>query len=251
VSRLLAEPSFQQDTVLRDAALANVRFLIEHTPVDPAFGALLDGRVSELFGTAKVKIRSSTNSEDLPNFSGAGLYDSYGAHATGSTAASVVVAKVFASVWNFRAFEERAFWNIDHRAVRMGCAINQAFADELANGVLITENIADPKIAGMYVNVQKGEEAVTNPTGGALPEIFSILSDTGYDVARQRFSSLSPGTPLLSGAEIASLFQAADVARQHFSRLYGRAVIQDIEFQLTPDHLIVFKQARPYTPTVR
>jgi hypothetical protein len=247
VARVLADPSFQQDTVLRDAVLGNVRYLVEHTAVDGAFGALLDARIAALFGTATVRIRSSTNSEDLPRFSGAGLYDSFSAHATGSDAGSRVVAKVFASVWNFRAYEERAFWNIDHRAVRMGCAINQAFTDELANGVLITENIADSKVAGMYVNVQQGEEAVTNPTGGALPEIFAILSDTGYDVARQRFSSLSPGTPLLSNAEIASLFQAGDLARQHFSTLYGRPVILDIEFKLTPEHVIVLKQARPYT----
>ena len=249
VTRMLAEPSFQQDTVLRDAVLGNVRYLIEHTAVDPAFGALLDARIAELFGTARVKIRSSTNCEDLPNFSGAGLYDSFGAHATGTEAGSRVVTKVFASVWNFRAYEERAFWNIDHQAVRMGCVINQAFTDELANGVLITENISDPKVAGMYVNVQKGEEEVTNPTGGALPEIFSILSDTGYDVARQRFSSLSPERPLLADAEIASLFQAGDLARRHFSDLYGRAVILDIEFKLTPEHVVVFKQARPYTPS--
>jgi pyruvate, water dikinase len=247
LDRVLEDPSFKQDTVLRDAVLDSVRYLIVHTPVDPAFGDLLDARIAELFGTAKVKIRSSTNSEDLPGFSGAGLYDSVGAYAAGKDAGSKVVAKVFASVWGFRAFEERAFWNIDHRAVRMGCAINQAFTDELANGVLITENVGDPGVYGMYVNVQKGEEEVTNPTGGALPEIFSILADTGYDVARLRFSSLSPGLPLLSAQEVASLYQAGDKARTHFSRLYGRHVILDIEFKLTPEHTIVFKQARPYT----
>ena len=215
--------------------------------MQPAFGQLLDARVAAVFGTAKVKIRSSTNSEDLPNFSGAGLYDSYGAYESGDRAASKVVTKLFASVWNFRAFEERAFWNIDHQAVRMGCAINQAFTDELANGVLITENIADPTVAGMYVNVQQGEESVTNPTNGALPEVLSILADTGYGVSRQRFSSLAPGIPLLSTAEVASLYEAGEKARAHFAEFYGPGVILDIEFKLTPAHEIVFKQARPYT----
>jgi phosphoenolpyruvate synthase/pyruvate phosphate dikinase len=247
VARMLAAPSFNQDTALRDAVLANLRYLMASSPVDPAFGTLLDTRVAAVFGTARVKIRSSTNSEDLPNFSGAGLYDSYGAHASGDDAASKVVAKVFASVWNFRAFEERAFWNIDHAAVRMGCAINQAFTNELANGVLITENIADPTVAGMYVNVQQGEESVTNPTNGALPEVFSILADTEYGISRQRFSSLAPGSSLLTDTEVASLYRAGDLARTHFAALYGPGVILDIEFKLTPAHEIVFKQARPYT----
>jgi phosphoenolpyruvate synthase/pyruvate phosphate dikinase len=246
VDRVLRDASFRQDTSLRDAFLAVLRSMIEQTPVDPAFGVLLDRRVAEVFGAAKVKLRSSTNAEDLPSFSGAGLYNSYGAHASGGDAASKVVTKVFASVWTFRAFEERSFWNIDHQAVRMGCAINQAFTDEIANGVLITENIADPSVYGMYANVQKGEVSVTNPTNGALPEIFSILPDALYAVSRQRFSSLSPEVPLLSHAEVASLYEAGDLVRTHFSRLYGRSVILEVEFKLTPEHVIVFKQARPY-----
>ena len=156
--------------------------------------------------------------------------------------------KVFASVWNFRAFEERSFWNLDHEAVRMGCAINQAFTNELANGVLITENIADPTVYGMYVNVQRGEAAVTNPKDGEQPEIFSVLADTNYQLVRQRFSSLSPDTPILSEAEVKNLYDAGARARDHFSKLYGRDVILDIEFKLTPEREIVFKQARPYTP---
>lgn len=248
VERLLADPNFNEDTALREAALAQLRYCIEHTPVDIEFGQLLDDAVFEVFQGAKVKLRSSTNSEDLPTFSGAGLYESYGAYARGDKAASKLVARVFSAIWSFRAFEERSFWNIDHEAVRMGCAINEAFVDELANGVLITQNIADPATYGMYVNVQKGEASVTNPEGGELPEIFSILADTNYQVSRSRFSSLSPNTPLLSEAEIKSLYAAGARAQEHFSRLYGRSVPLDIEFKLTPAHQIVFKQARPYTP---
>lgn len=250
-ARWLDEPSFNENTVLRDAVLATLRYFIEHTPVDSEFGSLLDRRVSEVFGDARVKIRSSTNSEDLPNFSGAGLYNSHAANGDDKPAPSKVITRVFASVWNFRAFEERSYWNIDHRAIRMGCAINQAFTAELANGVLLTENVADPAIYGMYVNVQQGEESVVNPTDGTLPEIFTILGDADYAVARQRFSSLSPTEPLLSDDDVASLYQAADKARQHFAPLYGRSVgqlILDIEFKLTPEGTIVLKQARPYNP---
>jgi hypothetical protein len=246
VTRLLDTPSFNDDTPLREAALTNLRYFIEHTPIDRELGQLLDDRIAEVFGDAKVKLRSSTNTEDLPDFSGAGLYESHGAYARGDKAASKVLTKVFSSVWSFRAFEERSFWNIDHAAVRMACAVNQAFVDELANGVLITENIADPNTYGMYVNVQRGEASVTNPERGELPEIFSILADTGYRVVRSRYSSLSPTSPLLSDTEIKSLYEAGELARAHFAKLYGKSIVLDIEFKLTPDHRIVFKQARPY-----
>ena len=207
-----------------------------------------------MFGTSRIKIRSSSNVEDLPNFSGAGLYDSYGASGEKGPAPSEVVTRIFASTWNFRAFEERSYWNIDQRSVRMGCLMNQAFTDELANGVLITENIADPAVYGMYVNVQKGETEVVHPTHGELPEIITILGDTNFELVRQRFSSLSPDEPLLTADEIASVYRAGDLARKHFAPLYGRAAGQltlDIEFKLTTDHVIVFKQARPYTPSTR
>jgi hypothetical protein len=251
---MLADESFESDTVLRDAVLANLRYLIAHTKVDPEFAAELDGRVAGVFGTSRIKIRSSSNVEDLPNFSGAGLYDSYGANGEKGQAPSAVVTRVFASTWNFRAFEERSYWNIDQRSVRMGCLINEAVTDELANGVLITENIANPAIYGMYVNVQKGEMEVVSPTRGALPEIITIVGDANFEVIRQRFSSLSPDEPLLLAEEVASIYRAGDLARQHFAPLYGRAAGQlalDIEFKLTADRRIVFKQARPYTPSTR
>ena len=251
INRVLDDPGFKQDTLLRDGVLGNLRYFIEHTPIAPDFGNLLDSRIAEVFQDAKVKIRSSTNCEDLPNFSGAGLYNSYAAWASGTNAADKVVPLVFASVWSFRGFEERSFWNIDHRTVRMGCAINEAFSKELANGVLITQNIADPRVYGMYVNVQKGESAVTNPENGALPEVFSIVEGPkGPQVIRQRFSSLSPLTPLLSDGEVSTLFQAATKAQNHFAPLYGKypeALVLDMEFKLTSDRKVVFKQVRPYT----
>jgi pyruvate,water dikinase len=251
VERVLAETTFVKDTVTRDAALASLRYLIEKSPLDPEFAALLDARVAEVFGDAKVRVRSSTNSEDLAEFSGAGLYDSKSAWASGPDKPSDVILEVFASVWSFRAFEERSYWNIDHRAVRMGCAINEAFPAELANGVIVTANIADPGVYGMYVNVQKGEQSVTNPTNGILPESFSIVEGPeGVQAVHHRYSSLSPGTPLLDDAELRELYRAAGRARAHFEPLYDLGpgqLILDMEFKLTPEHEIVIKQARPYS----
>ncbi len=251
VTRLEGDPALAADAPRREAALDGLRHHMTHAKVDATFGAALDAEVASRFGSSKVRLRSSTNSEDLEDFSGAGLYTSTGAWATGDQAASREIRKVWASVWSWKAYEERAFWSIDHMAVRMGVGVHLAFEDEAANGVLITQNIADLSVAGMYVNVQQGEVSVTNPEGGELPEIFSIIpAPLGIQVARQRYSSLSPDAPIMTDAEVRELYQTAADVQDYFAALYGVSPVTlalDIEFKLEgADRHLAFKQARPY-----
>jgi len=134
----------------------------------------------------------------------------------------------------------------------MAVAVNEATDDEVANGVLITRNLANPGSQGLYVNVQQGEVEVTNPENGAVPEIFSIVPGPsgGVQVARQRFSSLSPGAPLLEDLEVSELADAAERAHAHFAALYGGKAGQfalDLEFKFRgPSRQLLIKQARPY-----
>ena len=250
--RLMADSRFQEETAFRDACLNSLRFLVAETPVDAEFGEMLDGQLLETFGDAKARLRSSTNAEDLPNFTGAGLYDSVSAEGAGSDLGSKRIAEVWASVWNWKAYEERSFWNIDHGAVKMGVCVNRAYEDERANGVLITQNIADPTVAGMYANIQLGETSVTNPENGAIPEVVSIFQGPGgvAQVARQRFSSLSPDEPILADSELTTLYWTATDVQEHFAPLYGKSpysLALDIEFKFHgPERKLIIKQARPY-----
>lgn len=251
-ARLIADAELQTDAPLREACLDGLVDLVRHAPVDPEFAARLDARVTEVFGSSKARLRSSTNAEDLPDFSGAGLYDSVSADPADGESASLEIRKVWASTWAFKAFEERAYWGIDHLSVKMGVAVNPARDDEAANGVLITQNITNPGVAGMYVNVQLGETSVTNPENGVLPEVFSILPDPagGVQVARQRFSSLSPNHSLLSESEVDQLYLAAARVAQHFAPLYETDISElalDLEFKFCgPERALLIKQARPY-----
>jgi pyruvate,water dikinase len=252
VERLLQDDTFRGDTAVREASLFGLRFLIERAPVDAEFGAALDARMAEIFGTASARLRSSTNVEDLAEFSGAGLYDSVTAEADGERRASSRIRRVWASTYTFAAFEERSLWNVAESAVRMGVAVNQAFGEELANGVLVTENIASPGSPGYYVNVQAGELPVANPENGAVPEIFTLVpvGEGRWETVRQRFSSESPDTPILSDEEAAALASASALVQAHFAPLYETGVQQmslDLEFKfVAPDRALVIKQARPY-----
>ena len=120
----------------------------------------------------KLRLRSSTNCEDLPSFNGAGLYVSKGFW-EGSERALIQkkLLEVYASLWLDRAFEEREFFGIEQEKVAMGILINEAFPDEYANGVALTlpHPTGSPTI---HINTQYGELSVTNPTGTAQPEVL-------------------------------------------------------------------------------
>ena len=249
---MLTDNSFLTDSPFREATLDGLKYFIGHISVDTEFAADLRGMIELFHGNDPVRLRSSTNAEDLEDFSGAGLYRSVTAYASGSDSASSQIRKVWASVWNYSAFEERELWNIDHKSVKMGVLVHQSFPDENANGVLITQNISDPTVYGHYVNVQLGEVSVTNPENGAFPEIFVIIPGVESQVQMQSlsWSSLSPGEPILNIEEVAELYKLSDKVHTHFSELYGKHKLNcafDIEFKfIPPQRKLIFKQVRPY-----
>ncbi len=254
ITNIIARDDFKTDTRLREAMLDNVRYMFKHIPVDKTFGDSLDAKVRGLYGEAGVRLRSSTNSEDLEDFNGAGLYKSVKATAREKDLPSDEIRKVWASVWSFKVFEERSLWNIDHMSVQMAVAVHEAYPDEVANGVIITQNIADYSVAGIYANIQVGETSITNPEGGELPEIISIIPSPppqrGVQSVLLQHSSLSPDSLILTDGEIYMLYQMVMQIQNRFAVLYNvysDALALDIEFKVMgEDRKLIFKQVRPY-----
>ena len=254
ITNIIARDDFKTDTRLREALLDNIRYMIKHIPVEKSFGDALDAKVRELYGEAGVRLRSSTNSEDLEDFNGAGLYKSVKATAREKDLPSDEIRKVWASVWSFKAFEERTLWNINHMSVQMAVAVHEAYPDEVANGVIITQNIADYSVAGIYANIQVGETSITNPEGGELPEIISIIPSPppqrGVQSVLLQHSSLSPDSLILTDGEIYMLYQMVMQIQNRFAVLYNvysDALALDIEFKVMgEDRKLIFKQVRPY-----
>lgn len=254
ITNAIAREDFKTDTRLREAMLDNVRYMFKHIPVDKTFGESLDAKVRTLYGEAGVRLRSSTNSEDLEDFNGAGLYKSVKATAREKDLPSDEIRKVWASVWSFKVFEERTLWNIDHMSVQMAVAVHEAYSDEVANGVIITQNIADYSVAGVYANIQVGETSITNPEGGELPEIISIIPSPppqrGVQSVLLQHSSLSPDSLILTDGEIYQLYQFVQKIQNRFAVLYNvysDALALDIEFKVMGENRkLIFKQVRPY-----
>jgi hypothetical protein len=251
IAAVISRADVRVNSELRRASLLVIQALIRNAAVDSTFGAALDARAAEIFGENQLRLRSSTNAEDLPEFSGAGLYESVSARASGGNAASRRIPLVWASVWSFAAFEERTFFNIDHLAVHMGVAVNPAADDEVVNGVIVTKNLLASGAAGYYLNLQAGEISVTNPTGGETPEVVTVApADAGGAIVRQRYSSLSPGQPLLSESELAYVAERVQTVVRHFAPLYGKSeseLVLDLEVKwVGPQRALSIKQARPY-----
>ena len=254
ITNIIAREDFKTDTRLREAMLDNICYMFKHIPVDKDFGDALDAKVRGLYGEAGVRLRSSTNSEDLSDFNGAGLYKSVKATTREKDLPSDEIRKVWASVWSFKVFEERSLWNIDHMSVQMAVAVHEAYPDEVANGVIITQNIADYSVAGIYANIQVGETSITNPEGGELPEIISIIPSPppqrGVQSVLLQHSSLSPDSLILTDGEIYTLYQMVMQIQNRFASLYNEypeAFALDIEFKVMgEERKLIFKQVRPY-----
>jgi phosphoenolpyruvate synthase/pyruvate phosphate dikinase len=251
-TRMMADPRFKSDAAYRERKLDEFRERIEDAPVPPALKRELTALQAKFPEGSSIRCRSSTNNEDLPGFNGAGLYDSY-THRPDEGTLDNTVKQVWASLWNFRAYEEREFYRIPHMEAAMGVLVHPNFDDEKANGVAVTKNIYDPNWPGFYVNVQVGEELVTNPTGGATPDEFliSAIGEHGeYETQFVRHSNQTRGgKPVLTKAQTAELTEAMEKIQAHFKKVYkaeGDAKFaMDIEFKIGTDGHLVIKQARP------
>ncbi|NND97762.1 MAG: hypothetical protein HKN47_10590 [Pirellulaceae bacterium] len=247
IEKTLASEEFRTRRESQESELKRIRALIEKGEMpDWMLSAISEAQDSFPAGTS-IRCRSSTNNEDLPGFSGAGLYDSF-THKPDEGHLSKSVKQVFASLWNFRAFEEREFNRIDHMQVAMGVLLHPNFSDEIANGVAVTDDILYETKGNYYLNIQVGEDLVTNPDEQSSPEeiLLGWWAEDGHEVVRKAAS----GKNILTNAQLGQLRK--DLARVHgkFRLLYEKSeddpFAMEIEFKVTKDGKLAIKQARPW-----
>jgi len=253
--QMMDVPAFQTDPEHRVDALEAFRKKIRKQSLLPAWMLESLAAMHEQFGpNTSLRCRSSTNNEDLLDFNGAGLYDSYTHHADEGHIAKTI-KQVWASLWTYRAFEERDFFRIDHFTTAMGVLVHPNYSDEQVNGVGITKNIYDENWLGYYVNAQMGEDLITNPGATSVPEEFlvaDLLGEERYEIQYIRFSNAIPaGDHLLTKTQVFELADMMGLIQTHFSTLYDIAwndldFAMDIEFKITTQGQLAIKQARPW-----
>jgi rifampicin phosphotransferase len=133
---MLNDQKFVHDPAYRRSFLTRLREDFQKAQMDPQLRKEILGRWHAEFGTRGVFARSSTNSEDLPNFNGAGIYTSMPNLKTDEQLIEGIKT-VWASVWNFEAYEARERAGIDHTKVFMAVLIQEGINSE-SSGVMIT-----------------------------------------------------------------------------------------------------------------
>ena len=123
---MIDNPAFQNDINFRIDRLKMFRDDIKDAPMPQWMMDQLQAIHDDFPVGTKVRCRSSTNNEDLPGFSGAGLYTSKTQHLDEGHI-SKSIKQVYASMWNFRAYEERDFYRVDHFMAAMGVLCHPNF----------------------------------------------------------------------------------------------------------------------------
>ena len=251
VEALLKDSAFQKDYDTRVDALKKFRIHIEAGEMPIWMMDALSDLQKSFPEDTPIRCRSSTNNEDLPNFSGAGLYDSF-THHPDEGHLSKSVKQVFASLWNFRAFEAREFYRIDHFTTAMGVLLHPNFADELANGVAVTDDILYQTEGNYYLNTQVGEDLVTNPEAQSVPEeILLDWSDSrNYRIVTSS-NRVTAGKRILTDEQLRELRNYLGVIHSRFRGLYKSRgdninFAMEIEFKITDHGTLSIKQARPW-----
>lgn len=293
INKVIKDPLMKKTTAssYREKKLSALRDLIlsDKYPVSEELIAklepVLDSIKDKNGKLRRMKFRSSTNAEDLPNFNGAGLYTSESYKPVtkkGKTVseeekkASLILAikTVWASIWNTRAYEERTYFGIPHNQVYMGIQVNPSFGTEKADGVVVTKNVAgDPNLTGdgVYIEAQRGDTySVANPDPGIKPQkILVLYSKTDplnkdlYEIHVLQMSNIGDDyetilphdnpIPVMFDEEIKDLVYQSLKAELHFKPLLGEDnedFSLDLEFKVddeeTAQRQVYLKQSRPF-----
>lgn len=270
----LSEEQFLTDALVRRDRLEALRGAMRAAPHDPDLIEALEQKIVEVYGsdTTMVRFRSSSNAEDALSFSGAGLYDSTSVcladelddDSVGPSrcdpskdperSVSRGLGKVWASMWNMAAYEERDWYKINHGTAVMGILVNTRSADEEANIVAFSGNptASDDRV---LVNSQIGELDVVSSEPGVYPEksLLDIENGTVAEIVRVNHSSEVPDGWVLTDSQLTDLGVLFSSIEESFPLDHtipeGHTLLLDTEWKVLSDGRLIIKQIRPFLRT--
>src|SRR5438874_289730 len=255
---MLNDPKFVHDPAYRRAYLVGLREKMQKAPINAQLRAEILRRAHLDFPNKGVFARSSTNSEDLPNFNGAGIYTSMPNLKTDEQLIDGIKS-VWASVWNFEAYEARERAGIDHTKIYMAVLIQEGINSE-SSGVMIT---ADPfnrtpdaiNRGSIYISAKRGlgmkvvegqriaEQVVFRPIANAVQVLTRSEEDsllTFDESGGIKEIPIGADRMVLTDDVVRRLAEAANRIKQVF---HGKE--QDIEWAVVKGQIYIV-QSRPF-----
>lgn len=259
IDAMLRDARFKTDPLWRRTELEKLRLSINQAPMNTTDLATITRQWQTQLGGKGVFVRSSTNAEDLKGFNGAGLYDSV-PNVAQANALEPAIKKVWSSIWNERAVNEREFAGIDHQQVYPAVLI-QTGVNATAAGVLLTTDIwgHNPNTYtinakwGLGIRVVEGTnipEQVLYDTSNEGTRIISRSSDTTmlvFDpINGVKEIPTTQGNTILTEARAKNLGQTVERILPYFSK----DTPLDVEWVLEGEKIWIV-QARPYVTKAR
>ena len=257
---MLNDQKFVHDPSYRRSYLTRMREQIQHGNMNARLRSEILERWHAEFPGKGVFARSSTNSEDLPNFNGAGLYSSVPNLKTDEQLIEGIKT-VWASIWNFEAYEARERAGIDHMKIFMAVLIQEGINSE-SSGVMIT---ADPfnrettreNQGAVYISAKRGlgmkvvegqriaEQVMFRPVSNAVQILTRSEEDSLLTFDEHGGIKEIP----ISGERVVltdDVVRRLAAAAAHIKRVFG-GKDQDIEWAFMKGQIYIV-QSRPYIP---
>ncbi len=253
---LLNDQKFVHDPAYRREQLVLLRQKIENAEFDPALRQKVLQKVAQEYAGKGLFVRSSSNSEDLPNFSGAGLYTTV-PNVRGDQPLIDAIKKVWASLWNFEAYEARERASVDHSKIFMAVLLQEGINSE-SSGVMITTDPFDRENSGaIYISAKRGlgikvvegqriaEQIIFRPRTNAIQVLTRSAEDsllTFDEKGGVKEVPITGDRVVLTDDVIRRLVRAAGAIK----RVFG-ARDQDIEWAYMKGQIYIV-QSRPFIP---
>ncbi len=256
IRELFDDQKFIHDPAYRRQRLVELRQKIESAEFDPELRRLVLEKVAREYSGKGLFVRSSSNSEDLPNFSGAGLYTTV-PNVRGEQQLIDAIKKVWASLWNFEAYEARERSAVAHSTVYMAVLIQEGINSE-SSGVMISTDPFDNDNKGViYISAKRGlgikvvegqriaEQILFSPRTNAVQVLTRSAEDsllTFDENGGVKEVPIEGDRVVLTDEVIRRLVRAARAIK----RVFGERD-QDIEWAYMKGQIYIV-QSRPFIP---
>jgi hypothetical protein len=254
IYEMVEEHKFVHDPAYRRERLTEMRARIQGAKMQDELRAAILKRVRAEYQGKGLFVRSSTNAEDLPKFNGAGLYSTV-PNVRGEEQLIEAVKTVWASVWNFEAYEARERAGIDHMKVYPAVLIQEGINADSAGVMITTDPYDDTNRDGIYISAKRGlgikvvegkkiaEQIIFRPRSQAVRVLTrsdeeSLLTFDGEGGVKE--IPISGERAVLTDATVRRLARAAALIKRVFR---GRE--QDIEWVFYGNQVYIV-QSRPY-----
>lgn len=268
IDNLMSDLNFVHNPKIRRRKLEEFRKQIQNGDFDENLKAEIIKKWMDELGGKGVFVRSSSNAEDLQKFSGAGLYASV-ANVKEADKLIEAVKTVWASLWNFDAYEARERQFVEHHGVYMSAFIQLAI-DMNNGGVLVTKDPFDADNKGaVYISAAWGHNLqITNPNeqvnnSGQKPKLkvvpeqilFTPKSNSVQVLTRSNLENIITfdaggglkETPVSTERRVLSDKTVRDLVKVAVAvkKVFGSKNEQDIEWGIMNGKIYLL-QARPY-----